>query len=223
MRIILLILLITNALTTHAQSKKDLQQQLDELQKSNLQLEKSNAVLNTKVENLSARITQLEKALETSQQSEQNAEAARDNAILAKDEATKAKEAALQAQIKAMNAEKVAIEEKQRMEDIFNKEVKGKSSLRQKSIVGRYFLEKDLSGKEGYIDLFEDGTLLLKGPESEKNPLLSSITGTYKLNGNRITLIVTLFTMSNAIDGTIEGNRLVLIDNGKKNIYIREK
>lgn len=214
--------MITGA-NLHAQSKKELQQQLDALQKSNVQLEKSNAVLSAKVESLTARTTQLEKALEASQKSTQNAEAARDNAMVAKEEATKAKEAALQAQIKAMNAEKAAIEEKQRMEDIFNKEVKGKTSLRQKSIVGRYLLEKDLSGKEGYIDLFEDGTLLLKGPESEKNPLLSSITGTYKLNGNRITIIVTLFTISNAIDGTIEGNRLVLINEGEKGVYIREK
>ena len=186
-------------------------------------MEKSKAAHEVEVESLKARVERLEQDLDLSRKSEEKALEAKEEALKAKEEASKSKELAMLAQIEAMKAKEALFQEKKRMEEIFAREVKGKASLQKMSISGRYYTEKDKAKTGEYIDLYEDGTLLLVAPENEKKSLINSVTGTYKLNGNRITLILNLFTMSNAVDGRIEGNRIILIDEGKEKVYIRQK
>ncbi|MCP4438637.1 MAG: hypothetical protein GY810_06795 [Aureispira sp.] len=224
-KLTLLLVFLLGSINGQAQSKKELLKKYNELQKSNLKLETANSALTVKVEVLTESLERLEKDWDALKISEQEALVAKNKAITAQNEALKAKEIAIQAQIEAMRAKEAVMEEKQRMEEIFAKAVKGKSSLRKMSIAGRYIPEKKDDKTGDYIDLYEDGTLLLamnKNNEDSKLPM-NSVTGTYKLKGKRITLILSLFTMTNAVDGTLEGDRLVVIEKGKETVYLREK
>lgn len=201
MRAILLLLLLLEVTNLQAQSKKELQEKYEQLQRQNLKLETSNTLLNTQVGMLTERIKHLEKELLIEK------EAAR-SALVAKEAAEKSKEA--------------LFEEKSRMEEVFRREAKGKSSLRQMSIAGRYYREDNAAKEREYIELFEDGTLLTVLSKTEKNNLLESVTGTYKLKGSRITFILSIFTITKAVDGTINGNRLIFTEKGKNTVYVRE-
>lgn len=222
LKYLILFTLLLTTLTSHAQSKKELLSKNDELIKANITLEKSNSVLSLEVENLAEQIKRLEKELSETKEAEKEALAEKNKAIVAKDEAIKARELAMKAELETMRAKEVLLQEKQRMEELFLKETKGKSSLRLKSIAGRYYDEKGEKDK-GYIDLYEDGTILVAAPkkEKEKSPI-NSITGTYKLRGNKITIILSMFTMTQVTEGRFDGNRLIVAEGEKKTVYIRE-
>jgi hypothetical protein len=155
-------------------------------------------------------------------ESEKVALAARELALNAKNVAIKSKEAALQAQIETLKSKEALLEEKSRMEEIFAREVKDKPSLKRISIAGRYYEEG--SSDKGYLELFEDGTLYGSAGAGDKKSILSGVGGTYKLRGNKITLIMSIFTIPKAFNGTIDGNRLIMIgDTGKETVHIRKK
>lgn len=212
----LFIILLMSNLSGQAQSKKELLQKNEELQKSNLKLEKANATLTEKVKNLEEQAKRLEAALAT-------AESAEKAALLEKEKALVAREMALQAKAEADKAKEIALQEHKQMEEILAKASQENPKLRQTSIAGRYYLENEEKRKGEYIELFDDGTLLIKLPKSDKNALVNNISGTYKLKGgNKITLIATLFTMTTATNGRVEGNRLIVTAKGKEEIYIRK-
>ena len=220
-RAIIVLLLLLGIVNLQAQSKKELQNKYEELQSKNLKLEKSNVSLKVQVENLTERVERLENQLLVAKESEKAALEAKELALKAKDVAIKSKEAALQAQIETLKSKEALFEEKSRMETIFAREVKGKSNLRRMSIAGRYYEEGN--PKKGYIELFDDGTLYAYVGGKDKKSLLNSIGGTYKLRGDNITLIVSIFTIPKAINGTINGNRLTTIsDTGEKTVHIRK-
>lgn len=211
--------------TLQGQSKKELQKKYEDLQKKNLNVEKSNARLTEKVENLTERVKRLEKELATAQESRELALKFKDEALKSRDIALKEKEGALEAQIKVLKSKEALFEEKKRMEEIFAKVTKGKSNLKQITIAGRYYKEGASNEDGGYMDLFEDGTLYLKvSKEEKKESMLDGISGTYKLRGSRLTFIVSIFTITKAIEATVSGNRITILnDHGKKEVYIREK
>jgi len=223
-RAIIVLLLLLGVVNLEAQSKKELQNKQEELQSENLNLEKSNVSFKVQVENLRERVERLENQLLVAKESEKAALEAKELALKAKDVAIKSKEAALQAQIETLKSKEALFEEKSRMETIFAREVKGKSNLRRMSIAGRYYDEGDTGPNKGYIELFEDGTLYATlGDKQDKKTLLDSVGGTYKLRGNKITLIISIFTIPKAVDGTIDGNRLTTTSNtGEKTVYIRK-
>lgn len=224
-KVVIVLLLLLAVVNTQAQSKKELQNKQEELQKKNLNLEKSNVSLNVQVENLTKRIERLENQLLIAKESEKAALAAKELALKVKDAAVKSKEEALQAQIETLKSKEVLFEEKSRMEEIFAREVKGNSNLQRMSIAGRYYEERDTGPNKGYIELFEDGTLYaaLGDKEEGEKRILDSADGTYKLKGNKVTLIISLFTIPIAIDGVINKDRLTTTTNtGDKAVYIRK-
>jgi cell division protein FtsB len=220
-KIIIVLMLLFGVVNVQAQSKKEVQKKYEELQSKNLKLEKSNVSLKAQVENLTERGERLEKELLIAKESVKAALAAKEIALKAKDAAIKSKEVALQAQIETLKSKEVLFAENSRMEEIFAKEVKGKSNLRRMSIAGRYYEEGD--SDKGYIELFEDGTLYIEAGEKDEDSLLKSAGGTYKLRGNEITLVISIFTIPKAIKGTINGNQLIVIsDTGETKVYIHK-
>ncbi|MCH2044418.1 MAG: hypothetical protein MK212_09915 [Saprospiraceae bacterium] len=212
----ILFFVILMSIQGQAQSKKELLKKNDELQKTNLKLERSNAVLNENVKNLNEQVKRLELELEQVKESEKLAIEAKAMAIMAEKKA-------LEKEKLALEAKKVATEELQRIDAILAKASQENPKVKRASVVGRYYAEDQDKRKGEYIELFDDGTLMIQLPENSKKSPVKHLSGTYKLKeGNKITLIATLFTLTTTKDGRMENNRLIVLDKGKEDIFIRK-